>query len=105
MATSVPCRGMKPASFPTAGLTSWTGFAAIISHDVQPNQAKKLELWGYSFAGLIPSLANAFQIQIMNIIYGTVAIKLTDLVGCRSTCPSSFLQAVNGLDRGFEEVP
>lgn len=37
-------------------------------------------MWGVSFAGIIPPLVNAVQIQVMNAFYGTVAIKLTDLV-------------------------
>lgn len=37
-------------------------------------------MWGVSFATIIPPLVNAVQIQVMNAFYGTVAIKLTDLV-------------------------
>ena len=37
-------------------------------------------MWGISFASIIPPMVNAVQIQVMNAFYGTVAIKLTDLV-------------------------
>lgn len=39
-----------------------------------------MEVWGISFANIIPPLVNAVQIQVMNAFYGTVAIKLTDMV-------------------------
>ncbi|CAM9168269.1 unnamed protein product [Sphacelaria rigidula] len=51
---------------------------------MKEDQAKKLELWGISFSQIIPALANAVQIQVMNVVYGTVAIKLTDLENHRT---------------------
>ncbi|CAM9104726.1 unnamed protein product [Ectocarpus sp. 13 AM-2016] len=49
-----------------------------------PAQSSALDVWGVSFATIIPPLVNAVQIQVMNAFYGTVAIKLTDLENHRT---------------------
>jgi hypothetical protein len=39
---------------------------------------------GIDFASIVPSLVNAIQIQIMNMIYGSIAIRLNDLENHRT---------------------
>ncbi|CAM9511241.1 unnamed protein product [Hapterophycus canaliculatus] len=43
-----------------------------------------MDVWGISFANIIPPLVNAVQIQVMNAFYGTVAIKLTNMENHRT---------------------
>ncbi|CAM9434451.1 unnamed protein product [Discosporangium mesarthrocarpum] len=50
----------------------------------QPAQAEKLVVAGTSLATVIPPLANAIQIQLMNLVYGNIAIWLNDLENHRT---------------------
>ncbi|CAN0424542.1 unnamed protein product [Ascophyllum nodosum] len=49
-----------------------------------PEQYRKLEIWGVCFSTIIPGLVDAIQIQVINTFYGQLAINLTDVENHRT---------------------
>lgn len=73
----------KRASYSTAVILAFIALVVAVVGSIfylklVLSQIKSLTYNGTQMGGIIAALANAVQIQVMNLIYGGVAIKLTD---------------------------